>query len=141
MKKSIRGVSALVKMTFQKYNWKGNVRELRNTLEYAFNLCQGSIINMGDLPDMLQENHKTNHLLPEAEPKLSSIREEAAADIEQVEVFPYNESLSLTENTAAYEKEAISRILEKTDSITEAAKILRVSRQTLSYKIEKYQLD
>lgn len=141
MKKSIRGVSALVKMTFQKYNWKGNVRELRNTLEYAFNLCQGSIINMGDLPDMLQENHKTNHLLPEAEPKLSSIREEAAADIEQVEVFPYDESLSLTENTAAYEKEAISRILEKTDSITEAAKILRVSRQTLSYKIEKYRLD
>lgn len=32
MGKSIRGVSALVKMTFQNYNWKGNVRELKNTL-------------------------------------------------------------------------------------------------------------
>ena len=96
---------------------------------------------MGDLPDMLQENHKTNHPFPESEPKSSSIRKEAAADIEPVKVFPYDESLSLTENTAAYEKEAISRILEKTDSITEAAKILRVSRQTLSYKIEKYRLD
>ena len=56
MGKSIRGVSALVKMTFQNYNWKGNVRELKNTLEYAFNLCQGNIINMGDLPDILQED-------------------------------------------------------------------------------------
>lgn len=56
MGKSIQGVSALVKMTFQNYNWKGNVRELKNTLEYAFNLCQGNIINMGDLPDILQED-------------------------------------------------------------------------------------
>ncbi|MFR2771799.1 MAG: helix-turn-helix domain-containing protein [Clostridium sp.] len=49
--------------------------------------------------------------------------------------------MSLTENTAAYEKEAIRRALERTDSITEAARLLRISRQTLSYKIEKYRLN
>ena len=53
----------------------------------------------------------------------------------------YDEHLSLTENTAAYEKEAIRRALERTDSITEAARLLRISRQTLSYKIEKYRLN
>lgn len=140
MGKSIRGVSALVKMTFQNYNWKGNVRELRNTLEYAFNLCQGSIINMGDLPDILQENYRIQSCLQEAENCYSSACEKAETDIEREEAFPYDEALSLTENTAAYEKEAISRILAKTDSITEAARLLGISRQTLSYKVEKYRL-
>ena len=65
MGKSIRGVSALVKMTFQNYNWKGNVRELKNTLEYAFNLCESPMINMGDLPDILQEDSELGNFLPE----------------------------------------------------------------------------
>ncbi len=140
MGKSIRGVSALVKMTFQNYNWKGNVRELRNTLEYAFNLCQGSIINMSDLPDILQENYRIQSCLQEMESSHSIIHEKKEETITEKNAFPYDEALSLTENTSAYEKEAISRILAKTDSITEAAKLLRISRQTLSYKIEKYRL-
>lgn len=141
MGKSIRGVSALVKMTFQNYNWKGNVRELKNTLEYAFNLCQGSTINMNDLPDILQENYKIQSCLQEAENCYPAVCKEPENDTEQEDTFPYDENLSLTENTSAYEKEAISRILAKTESITEAAKMLHISRQTLSYKIEKYRLD
>lgn len=140
MGKSIRGVSALVKMTFQNYNWKGNVRELRNTLEYAFNLCQGSVINMSDLPDILQENYRIQSCLQEMESSHSIIHEKTEETKAEKNAFPYDEALSLTENTSAYEKEAISRILAKTDSITEAAKLLRISRQTLSYKIEKYRL-
>lgn len=183
MGKSIRGVSALVKMTFQNYNWKGNVRELKNTLEYAFNLCQGNIINMGDLPDILQEDlepqifpqensgcfpgpslpaapapdgrvRKGKNDMEEARAgegnagrlaartkKLSENREERTGERECLSGYFYDEHLSLTENTAAYEKEAIRRALERTDSITEAARLLRISRQTLSYKIEKYRLN
>lgn len=183
MGKSIRGVSALVKMTFQNYNWKGNVRELKNTLEYAFNLCQGNIINMGDLPDILQEDLEPQIFpqensgcfpgpsLPAAPApdgrfkkaensiegvstgeenagclaartkKLSKNRQERAGERESLSDYFYDEHLSLTENTAIYEKEAIRRALERTDSITEAARLLRISRQTLSYKIEKYRLN
>lgn len=183
MGKSIRGVSALVKMTFQNYNWKGNVRELKNTLEYAFNLCQGNIINMGDLPDILQEDLEPQIFpqensgcfpgpsLPAAPApdgrfkkaensiegvstgeenagclaartkKLSKNRQERAGERESLSGYFYDEHLSLTENTAIYEKEAIRRALERTDSITEAARLLRISRQTLSYKIEKYRLN
>ena len=115
------------------------MRELKNTLEYAFNLCQGSTINMNDLPDILQENYKIQSCLQEAENCYPAVCKEP--DTEQEDTFPYDENLSLTENTSAYEKEAISRILAKTESITEAAKMLHISRQTLSYKIEKYRLD
>ena len=137
MGKSIRGVSALVKMTFQNYNWKGNVRELKNTLEYAFNLCESPMINMGDLPDILQEDSELGNFLPERHTEAA--KEQAPDKKEQEKAgFFYDEALSLTENTAAYEKEVISRILAKTASVTEAARLLKISRQTLSYKMEKY---
>ncbi len=35
----------------QKHRWKGNVRELANTIEYALTLCEGSTITADDLPD------------------------------------------------------------------------------------------
>lgn len=73
--------------------------------------------------------------------KLSENREERTGERECLSGYFYDEHLSLTENTAAYEKEAIRRALERTDSITEAARLLRISRQTLSYKIEKYRLN
>lgn len=35
------------------YRWPGNVRELRNTVEYGVNMCRGTRIGCGDLPDYL----------------------------------------------------------------------------------------
>lgn len=35
----------------QKHLWKGNVRELSNTIEYALTLCEGNTITADDLPD------------------------------------------------------------------------------------------
>ena len=35
----------------QKHSWKGNVRELSNTIEYALTLCEGNTITADDLPD------------------------------------------------------------------------------------------
>ncbi|MDA0587258.1 MAG: sigma-54 dependent transcriptional regulator [Planctomycetota bacterium] len=37
----------------QSHPWKGNVRELANTIEYALTLCDGKSITAADLPDSL----------------------------------------------------------------------------------------
>ena len=37
----------------QSHPWKGNVRELANTIEYALTLCDGKLITAADLPDSL----------------------------------------------------------------------------------------
>jgi DNA-binding NtrC family response regulator len=37
----------------QSHPWKGNVRELANTIEYALTLCDGKTITAADLPDSL----------------------------------------------------------------------------------------
>ena len=52
----------------------------------------------------------------------------------------YDESLSLTENVTAYERAVICRVLESSANVTEAARRLGLSRQTLSYKLEKYHI-
>ena len=50
MHKNIIGVSHDVMKIFQTYFWPGNVRELKNVIEGAFNLCDSTIIGIGDLP-------------------------------------------------------------------------------------------
>jgi two-component system, NtrC family, response regulator HydG len=37
-----------------RYQWPGNVRELQNTIEYAVAMCQGTQIDVDDLPSELQ---------------------------------------------------------------------------------------
>ena len=41
------------------YNWPGNVRELENAIERAATLCEGNIIQAGDLPPSLLASVKT----------------------------------------------------------------------------------
>lgn len=48
------------------------------------------------------------------------------------------EKLSLSEAVDQYEKELIKRVLEQSKNMAEAAKRLKLSRQSLKYKMEKH---
>ena len=48
--KTIKGLSPEVNYIMMNYCWPGNVRELENAIEHAFVTCQGTIIEMRDLP-------------------------------------------------------------------------------------------
>jgi transcriptional regulator with PAS, ATPase and Fis domain len=50
LNKHIKAVSKEVQKIFINYKWPGNVRELYNTMEYAFTICDNSIITKDDLP-------------------------------------------------------------------------------------------
>ncbi|NPA68147.1 MAG: sigma-54-dependent Fis family transcriptional regulator [Chlorobi bacterium] len=102
-----------------KYDWPGNVRELRNVIERAVILETDNILYEDCLPGEIRE-HNCN----------------------EKKCNPYNfilpdEGLSLEE----MEKEIIRQALEKTDyNQTKAAKLLRISRDTLRYKKKKHKL-
>ena len=91
----------------------GNVRELRNTLERAFTLCNGSEIKAEDL------HIKEKVALPEPSQLDTS-------------------TLSLPDYLENVEKQAIREALVKTrQNKTAAAKLLGVSFRTLRYRLAK----
>ena len=53
-KKNIRGFDKASKAAMIKYNWPGNIRELKNAVESAVVMCTGDEIKMEDLPRALR---------------------------------------------------------------------------------------
>jgi len=100
------------------HDWPGNVRELRNAIERAMILEESSLITPPSLPIAVGR--------PE---------EEAEAEALPVEI-PEN-GMSLVDN----ERLLLTRALEKTaGNQTQAARLLRITRDTLRYKMKKYNL-
>src|ERR1700677_89408 len=52
--KKITGLSADAQEALQRYDWPGNIRELRATIERAVVLCRGERIGVRDLPERIQ---------------------------------------------------------------------------------------
>lgn len=114
----IESVAEEVRECFNYYSWPGNIRELKNAVETAFNNTSSKIITIDDIPKRIREFTQP---LPVSRNQLSN--------------------LSLKDAVESYEKELIGHQLKNMNGkITEAAKKLGISKQLLKYKMEKYQL-
>ncbi len=112
LNRSVKGVSKEVMNIFLKHPWEGNVRELENLLEGIISIQDVEFIEKKHLPAKFK--HKEDKIL---------------------------EPFSLKETLEEIEKDFISKALEKTDyNISKAAEKLNIPRQTLQYKISKYDL-
>jgi transcriptional regulator with PAS, ATPase and Fis domain len=119
-KRSIQGVSAATEQLLITYDWPGNVRELRNAIERAMILEDSSYLTPPSLPIVIVEGDD-HRPLP------------AAAIVDPIPT----EGISLEEN----EKMLVIRALEKTNgNQTQAARLLRITRDTLRYKMKKFNL-
>jgi DNA-binding NtrC family response regulator len=98
------------------YRWPGNVRELENIIERLVVLTRGNAITVDDLPEFLRRER----------PVLEELR---------LDLPPQGISLE------GVEKELILRALQKCDwNQTQAARYLDLSRKTLIYRMEKYNI-
>jgi len=114
MNRNIIDVSEDVEEIFKKYSWPGNVRELKNIIEGAFNLTSSRIIQKKDLPEYICIN---------------------SGNINNQEL---DLDISLSEAVSNYEKKLIINAIKSTKKLTEASKKLRITKQNLYYKMEKY---
>jgi len=131
--KSIRGISPETLKCLNHFSWPGNVRELRNMVERAMMLEEGTILT----PKYFTQE------IRECSEKKVAVGEAANAHISR----PFHNSnvirlppdgISLDE----VEKELISQALARfTGNQTQAAKCLRMSRDTLRYRMKKYNLE
>lgn len=120
MGKNVLDVSEEVEELFMGYSWPGNVREMKNIIEGAFNLLSSRVIQLSDLPEyLLREEIGTKP------------REGISTQIGQY---------SLQEMVSQYEKQLITEALKESKSLSEAARKLKITKQGLSYKLGKYRI-
>ena len=118
-KRSIEGVSDGAAKLLLSHSWPGNVRELRNAIERAMILEESALITSASLPIAITH--------PDGG---SSMAIELAAEMPA-------DGLSLEDN----ERSLLARALEKTSgNQTQAARLLRITRDTLRYKMKKFNL-
>src|SRR5699024_8703221 len=118
MNMSVRHIEPEVMECFRSYTWPGNVRELKNAIETAYNHISSNKITIKDIPERIRQG----------------IAQPMSPLPSQVPI----PKTSLKNIVESYEKHLITEALQSTHgNITEAAKQLNTSKQSLYYKIEK----
>jgi len=117
MNKNVAGISSELKEIVLSYDWPGNIRELKNMIESAFNNEPGEYIQKKDIPEYI---------------KGTDIKNEFSLVDEKINLKRYLEE---------YEKNIIIQKLKESEgNMAEAARQMMLSRQSLKYKIEKYNI-
>jgi len=112
--KEIKGFHPQAVKALLEYSWPGNVRELENSIERAVVMAEGLLINLEDLPVVLQTRQKGK----------------ATAELEV--------GLTLRD----MERELIKKTLETMDhNKTKTAQILGISLRGLRDKVKQYELE
>jgi transcriptional regulator with PAS, ATPase and Fis domain len=119
-KRQIEGVSPEAESLLLAHDWPGNVRELRNAVERA----------------MILED--TSHIRPQSLP--IAVRGAGSSFVAATGAAPQaftGDAMSLVEQ----ERRLLVQALEKTGgNQTQAARLLRITRDTLRYKMKKFNL-
>ncbi|WP_312814599.1 sigma 54-interacting transcriptional regulator [Sedimentibacter sp.] len=123
LNKNIKGFSNEVIEFFHSYNWPGNIRELRHSIEHAVNMIEKDVITIEDLPKYVDINYKA----------ADDIQENIA---EEKNTIIINEPLNEIMNE--YERKIISKTLRQNDyNVSKTSERLNIPRQTLYYKMKK----
>jgi len=116
---NIKGLSDEVKRIFYNYDWPGNVRQLEHVIEGAINILSGE--------DYIKKEN--------VKPFLIDINN-------QKEAKKIDNQRTLPEKMDKVEKEYIIEALKKNGkNITRTAKHLGIKRQSLQYRMNKYNIE
>jgi transcriptional regulator with PAS, ATPase and Fis domain len=116
-KKEIRGLTHRAQIRLSQHSWPGNVRELENVIGHAAMMTMSDTIDVQDLPSYMHaHSEQSTHVTPVP-----------SFDVGTLE---------------AQERLLLIRALEASaGNQSKAARVLRIGRDALRYKLKKHNLD
>jgi DNA-binding NtrC family response regulator len=129
---SIAGVADDALALLRNHYWLGNIRELENVLERTILFCKSNRIEVGDLPE---------ELLSAGAPRPAAAADAAAEPGEPINLTDTSLKDLVRAETSRVERELIAKALEETGgNVTQAAKLLKISRKSLQMKMKEFGL-
>jgi two-component system, NtrC family, response regulator HydG len=116
--KKVKGYDPEVMSLFERYDWPGNLREMKNVVKRAVLLSTGEMIRLESIPQEMQASVK---------------------DAQREKTGPVYDLKALQE---VQERETIMKTLQEVRyNKSKAARILNIDRKTLYLKMEKYGIE
>ncbi|MCK9296582.1 MAG: sigma-54 dependent transcriptional regulator [Desulfobulbaceae bacterium] len=129
--RGVQGTSPEALDCLQRYDWPGNVRELRNAMERAMMLEPGTMLSYEFFNHEIRQCGRART----KDPRPASHEVPAVAESGYITLPPHGISIE------EVEKELIQQALARFNgNQTKAAQCLRMSRDTLRYRIKKFGL-
>lgn len=121
IKKNITSVTTEAMEYLIKYKWPGNIRELENIIERCILFSDSNILTVKELPPEIKEfSSRLDFITPSTDENNHSFRDKVKSVTQKIE------------------RELIEKALKETNgNVTQAAKLLKLSRKGLQLKIKE----
>lgn len=126
MHRNIMGASNAVQNLFSSYNWPGNIRELKNIIESAFNYEKSDYITLSGVKELVE---RINMNVSDTDGTYT------ASDRGTPSFMKGDEALS--DYLLRIERNIIMETLQEEKQVSRAAKILGMSPQKLEYRMSR----
>jgi two-component system, NtrC family, nitrogen regulation response regulator NtrX len=113
----------------QRYRWRGNIRELRNTVERLMIMTPADVVRLDDLPADLRNGDGQRIVVPEAV---------AAAAPKAGDAAPASPTTLREFKDAAERAYLVQKLRENSWNISKTAEIIDTPRSNLYKKLEQY---
>jgi two-component system nitrogen regulation response regulator NtrX len=111
----------------QRYRWKGNIRELRNTVERVIIMTSGDVIDAADLPESVRSPGSTVGSAPKAGDASARAGDTKAGTLRE---FKDNAERAFL----------VAKLRESGWNISKTAEVIDTPRSNLYKKLEQYQI-
>jgi two-component system, NtrC family, response regulator AtoC len=133
LKKNIQDASDEALAKLRTYEWPGNIRELENVMERTILFCSTDRVELSDLPAELGDHSETGA------PSDAVVMASTTQEIDITGETSLKEIVRA--ETSRVERELIARALDETGgNVTQAAKLLKISRKSLQMKMKEFGL-
>ncbi|WP_160848622.1 sigma-54-dependent Fis family transcriptional regulator [Pontibacillus yanchengensis] len=120
---SVLGVGQDVEDVMVSYSWPGNIRELKNFVEYLFNFISEGYITLDNAEEYIEKKLSVNNIQNEGQHAITV------------------QSFSLDDMEEKMISEALIHVRQNGGKIEDACSLLGIGRATLFRKINKYNIE